>query len=497
LVSGSDFAKASAQPGPSVPPNAFQISTSTTEAKSGALGGAVAAAIVGAVKTAAAGGAAAQNFQFPAAIPGGYIELTNLPGNTLPAGYKGYDNSDNIFNNELYMGPGIDVATVSGGGGGGGGPVVFSNTDMSGISAWAAFNNSGPGQAGYTADTQYGPNPLNNNKVRNANLDPMAAHPPSNFYVANTPGGAGVPAQTSDMLKVMGSDVNCLNDLNANGQLTDPRCANWLATFEQTFHPGPSGSSPADPSKVYSDVDIIKGQVISDFQAGVQNTGTINASLPAAGLGVLVNGFGRTPTPQYGCPIMVGTGPTCTINNLLGQVDQQSQVSPTCATQQIVNQISQRCYEIKPDANPSDVAALFNQPLPMNTTLYIYLPNGDPTQQLTISATAPSTQQPAEARAIAAQTTTSDGNGSSQAKNCYNQYDLVTTLVDTEAAVQNGPYMERGDDALHDMPYRTMSGSMYAQDKANWIPSSGSGNLLGALQFSNQTFGDESFSRPN
>jgi len=488
LVAGKDFT-ASPQPAASVPPNSFQIQSASQDAKSGTFGGAVAAAIVGAVKTAAGG----QNYQFPAAIPGGYVALTNLPGHTLPAGYQGFDNSDNIFNNELYLGPGIDVASV-GGGSSPPNPSVFSNTDMTGIAAWAAFNTSGPGTPGYTADTLYGPNPLNGNKVRNANLDPSAAHPAGNFYVAATPGNAGVPATTADMLKVMGGDINCLNQLNANGQLSDS-CQSWLATFQQTFHPGPSGNSPAVNNPVYSSLDILKGQVISDFQHGVQNTGNIDANAvnaggvmtptgPAYGLGVLVNGFNPTPTPQYGCPIMQGTGPTCTINALLGQVDGQGASSPTCAQQQIVNQITQRCYEIKPDATPTAVAGLFNQQLPMNTTLYIYLPNGDPTQQLTISATAPTT-------VVAG--TQPDGAGSATYLDCHNDYPLVTTLVDTEISS-----FGRGDDNLHDMPYRTIQGTPFmAQDHAQWTPSSGAANMLGQLQFSNQTSGDETFSRPN
>jgi len=485
LVAGKDFL-ASPQPAASVPPNSFQVNSSSQDAKSTTFGGAVAAAIVGAVKT----GAGGQNFQFPAAIPGGYIALTNLPGHTLPAGYRGFDNSDNIFNNELYLGPGIDVASV-GNGASPPAPAVFSNTDMSGIAAWAAFNNSGPGSPGYTADTLYGPNPLNGNKIRNANLDPTAAHPPSNFYVAATPGNAGTTASIADMLQIMGSDINCLNQLNANGQLSGS-CQSWLTTFQQTFHPGPSGGSPADNSPVFSNLDILKGKIIADFQAGIQATGNIDGNAVNAGgpygLGVLVNGFNATPTPQYGCPIMQGTGPNCTINNLLGQVDQQS-ATPTCATQLITNQITQRCYEIKPDAAPATVAALFNQQLPMNTTLYIYLPNGDPTQQLAISATAPTTKQAGS---------TPDGAGSAQYKDCHNQYDLMNTLVDTQAVVQDGPYMLRGDDALHDQPYRSWSGTpLTASDHATWTPSSGSQNLLGELQFSNQTAGDESFSRPN
>jgi len=85
LVALADFQSPNANPpSTTIPPNSFSISTSSKEGKTGLMGGAVAAAIIGSVMS-NAGNSGAANFQFPAAIPGGYLEIENLASGPVPA----------------------------------------------------------------------------------------------------------------------------------------------------------------------------------------------------------------------------------------------------------------------------------------------------------------------------------------------------------------------------------------------------------------------------
>jgi hypothetical protein len=55
----------------------------------------------------------------------------------------------------------------------------------------------------------------------------------------------------------------------------------------------------------------------------------------------------------------------------------------------------------------------------------------------------------------------------------------------------------KGDDDLHEQPYTVENGEYSANDKGSWIPSSGYGNILGQLQFSETVSGSANFSAPN
>jgi hypothetical protein len=60
--------------------------------------------------------------------------------------------------------------------------------------------------------------------------------------------------------------------------------------------------------------------------------------------------------------------------------------------------------------------------------------------------------------------------------------------------------LTKGDDNLHDQPYTQIypPGAEYtAVDKGTWVPSSGYGNILGRLTFSDTVSGSASFSAPN
>lgn len=440
LVSTKDFDASAAAPIDKLPPNAFKIGSQSLDSKSTNYGGAVACAIVGAVKSNNA------NSDYLAAIPGGYIEINNADGEPLPDGFAGSDNSDNIFNNDLYLGPGID-ATDTGGTG------LFSE-DIGQIQAWASYNAS------------TGPDPNGHDPA----LLPSAKGFTGDVYVVTSPGAKGTKAALSDLLKIKDS-FDCLALLNGPG-LSGP-CLTYLKSFEATFKPGPGGLSPGDTNKIYSKVDYVKGQLIAAFESGDMSP-TIGSPTGKSGLGKYPFGpYESTPSPQITMPIQK----TGTIMELLNQVG-------NCANTTTVDGIVQRCMEIQPKASKAKILTLLDTPIPMGSTLYIYLPDGDQNKDLVISATRPKSFGNVNPDGV---------DGSSNPCNS-NTYPLVGTLVNTTPG--NG--FKQGDDILMGEPYEKVAGdTLMGVDRADWTLSSGFGNLLGQLHFSNQVLGQAKFSRPN
>jgi len=390
------------------------------------------------------------------------------------------DNSDNIFNNELYVGPGIEMGSTSSG------PVFFT-TDTSAPSAWAAYNTSTqalPGGAGGSNTTPYVKDPAH--PPRNLNLWPPAplaalglkAHPEGNMYIATAPGKSqaaapGNAAEAALLTLTNPGGTNCLDQLDTD-QVLSGGCLAYLPSFENAYSPPPSGK--ATPPGQYSDVDVVKGQVIGAFQSGNQSVTVPSAPLAPSGLGVFnQNGFGISPEPTYTAPLQEPGS----IDALLNQVT--TGPNANCVKATILNQMTQRCFEIKPDANPADVQALWTRQVPMGTKLFVYLNTGTDKLDIMIFPQKPPTYTGV----------TPDGTTTGSAQGCFNQYGLDNIFVN----VPKGS--TEADLDLHDRPYRSASGSLTAEDHANFTPSTGIGELLGKLTFSNQVQGVENFSRPN
>jgi hypothetical protein len=481
-----------AAPSANVPPNAFSIAAASKESKSNTFGGAVAAAIIGASMF-QAGGATA-NYDFPAALPGGYLELQNLSSATLPPNGTAFDNSDNIFNNELYLSPGMEAAAAPGG-------VAFTKDPGMGA-AWAAYNNSsssnptGGGQAGisFTSDTVHG------HPLRNLNLWPDTSSANGGPYLlsqtfttpAATPDVKGQNPPDMNMLLGIGTaGTNCKDQLD-QGNLGG-NCLTYLVSFEKTFHPAPAGG-PVTPG-LYSNVDLVKADVIAAFQNGQQSV-TVNANnLGASGLGVFQNGMGANPTPFLTAPIQA----TGTINALLDQVVSNGANCP--AKGPILAALAQRCYEIKPTATAGEVNALWNQTLPIGTTLYICMNSGGKLDFLAKPGAPQALTSVVSGQGIPVayppysappNLPSADGSPGSVANtNCSNNYSIDGNMVNVPKG--GSP----ADLNLHEIPYRSQSGGFSAQDHASLTLSSGLSNLLGTLQFSNTVSGVENFSRPN
>jgi hypothetical protein len=483
LVALADFKQGATPPSATVPPNAFSVAASSVESRTGALGGAVAAAIIGASGTPGI----APTYDYAASVPGGYIQIVNLPSANMPAGGIAVDNQDNIFNNELYLGPGIDIAGTSSG-------AAFSNTDMTATGAWAAYNTSSTSNPNGTTGGQTAGTFTADSRGKNGLLYPPTStlnggpHPLSVMYTSSNPTTAAAnPPALSDLLTITGQGTNCLNQMNTGPNYwLNGKCLTYLPSFEATFgHGSPSPSGGANNSSSFTNVDLAKGQVIAAFQSGQKNVSVSGDQTPS-GMGVFANGVNSPyPQPHYNPGGSIQT--TGTIDQLLTQVTQStngvSQLMPSCTKQKIMAALTQRCFEIKPTASGPEIQALWNTPLPIGQTAYIYLDTSSNTLKAFGQANAPSTLIANSAP---------DGAALDQNIACESNYSLDNNMIDVPKA--NGGI---ADNNLHDRPYTVPSGSMFGQDHATLVLSSGYNNLLGQLSFSNTTSGVENFSRPN
>jgi len=447
LVSLKDFNNAT-QTFPNTPANAFSAGSTALDQKTGVFGGAVACSIVGCTKGQPEVNEAAGD------IPGGYLEIVNLPGTSLPAGFSPTDNSANLFNNQLYYEPGLLTADA-------GPDEVFaagnaSTNDVAPVSnlqAWIDWANAGG------SGTQ--PNSTDG------------------IYISKSPGSAGVPlsnpptSQDLATLKSLSNCTNCLNQLNTQG-VPSGNCAKWLNTYAATYNPLPVNSGTWPGGSQYSAVDLAKADLLNAFQ-NTDFTYTPPSTSGATGLGVYPpdpTGQNR-PIGSYGLAWPAVQGPlqqTGTILQLLKQVDGQPASTVPLATAEA--QLLQRCKEIKPGCTEAEMETLLaNTPLPMGLTVYLYRSNAG-TGPLVITTYRPITKS----------TATPDGSTTTPLATASNTYNASGTLVDTDSLSTGGM---GGDDNLHRAPYMNSYEIAVATDHANFISSSGYGNLLGQLQFSN------------
>lgn len=506
------------------PPNAFMFDSSAKDMTTNSFSGAVACAIVGAVKQV---GANPPPYDFGASLPGGYIEIYNQQGHTLPAGYQGFNNSNNIFNNELLGGPGVFVDQTPNG-------AAFTSS-MGALSAWGNYNATQVG-VGKPGNDSLGPYTGDSNG-QDPRLNPLNPSSPNYFpnsqtqiFVSNNPGTVdNTPTPLTALLAIPKQQPkNCLQQLDATGWL-DPAtaCGRWLPSFEAVPAWGgqPGGMNPGNSSPTFSAVDMAKGQLIYDFNSGSRNaTYDVNGpSIAPSGMGVYNNpnaivGNDTMPSPQWNTPIeQPGT-----VMQLLNQLN--TEPGGSCALTNVLTGIVQRCQEIQPTTTQQQVIALLNTKLQMGNYLYIYRANfTDPNSPLQITNNPPPTQAPAGEVGLPIPTYNAgsmtysnnggghilpDGSIASSGSSCNGQYGLIGNIVDVHvggtpqpgnpgffSSFGNDPL--KGDDVLHDRPYQSIAGNLEGNDTATWQVSSGYHNLLGVLTFANQVSGDAHFSRPN
>jgi hypothetical protein len=498
LVSGLDFGNSSASPDPATLPNAMKINSQSFDSTAQVFGGAVACAIVGAVDQG-----------YGAQVPGGYIEVFNRPGQSL-TGLAPTDNSNNIFNNEMFGAPGVSLSVVPGGPNGteaifSNAPSVSGNPNLNLIDDWNSFNlGTGP-NPGYGAGTTDGA-----------------------IWIATSPTSAGTVATASQLAQLKqiiapnytsAPTNNCLSQMNTQGFVSG-NCLTWMPTIALTYgRTLPGGSvNLATMGPVFSNVDAIKETVIQEFESRVQRftvqapsgpTYPDNASMNGStGMGQYITPAGQTgaaakfPSPFVSMPIEKPNSPW----TYLTQIDS---FGGGCGTSTVFNKIVQRCQEIQPAVTTGQVQALLqSNTLPMGTKLYIYLPGANTTLTgpfggLTMDIGPPpgfSGQLP-------------DGQPINPLTHCQCHYNLINQMIDvqrdppvmTMAQINAGAMgitpVWQADLNLHDQPYSqtTPTGAMdlSGYDHALWQDSSGYGNLLGHLEFANTVQGGDQFAAPN
>jgi hypothetical protein len=494
LVSLNDFNGSLSDYG-TAPPNAFRSDSNLKEQKTNLFTGAVACAIVGAVNQGGTAGPIGNGFEFPAALPYGYIEIQNLPANPKPPGYDASAYDSNIFNNWLskdtyMMGNQKENSTT----------LVFSH-DSSAEQAWFNYANNG------------GPVP---------SPDPA---PTSNQAVFIQVPGLSIPVQLTSanaakylsQLKNLKNNVcNCYQQLSeaySNYSLIDtcvPGASAITALSGQQFPSNP----PPNAQQNFSNVDQVKAQVLTAFANKAPKADAPNEpwSLTAApivntGLGVYAGYFaGATPTPLPSpTPVMSVPSPYKMPLQTVGNVWQllnQVGANKVCGTTTTLQDLTLRCQQIQPKTTDAQVISLLQSPgaqLPMAsagsttpTKIYIYLPGGDLSQPLTIGPTTPP----------GFNSSAPDGlpPAAFPGPPCqYNKYYIQDTLVNSRAQ----SLAANGDELVHIAPYTDeqppvgSAGEMYAYDWAHWWPGSGALNNMGRLWFENGAYGSVNFSHIN
>jgi len=535
LVSLHDFNLALASPSAGTPPNAFSIQSQNLDSKSNTVGGAISCAIVGC----ATGGNSAKTdpVDFAGDIPGGYIEIANRSAANPPPGGWGsptvFDDNNNIFNHELNsQGNEGDPMSIQSGGN-----FIFYDPNSSSqpcpngsqaIQAWAAYND--PANASNaTADPvspatwTYPATPA----PGTVNTGPPPI--PSNLFVTQ-PGGGFAPATATD-LEAMGANPvskDCMSELNSPPYYpTSAACSgNSLGSMNSAFGRSTAGlpGSGGDTPQMWSLVDSVKSDIINAFNSGtIPATASATAGGPggagqsitftgepsqtqASGIGAYkvgltdgqIEGMGPAAA-NYPWAANEGSAPLETLNpnawDLLNQVmsNGPQSTNASCTMSTLLGDITQRCNEIFPGTSQAQVVTLLQSspPLNMGVTLYICRQKAtDPTSPLIITNVPPST---------AVGGTQPDGNNAGGPSICDSGWyglsggSTVGGLIDAQSP--NG--FDAADDNLHDQPYMHQTGTVEAEDHADFVLSSGFQNLLGKLDFYQTVQGNDQFSRPN
>ena len=551
LVSLGDFNQNAVAPStdPFVPPNTFRVASSSLDSTSGGLGGAVACALLGSVD----GG-------YAASFPAGYIEIYNRPGTSLvnPDGSGSWiapvDNSNNIFNNEMFGNPGVSVSELPDPGGSGKPIPVFSCAYPGGYSASPGPKNLVDMWCDYNAGITNTQPPVSGNSGTNGGLD-------DNIYIGttNTQQSANVCASITTLKTLSSAKTDqCMQQEITQGYLSN-RCLTWMGaaatTYGRSMPTTGSGQDLQSQGPIFSNVDYIKMLIITQFQqrfqsfqANAPNTPTFpdNHSMDGStGMGVFtdvnnpsaVSGLAATyPSPQNSLPIMKPMSPW----NYLQQIDAWG-TSYNCGTAtgatstSVLNSVWHRCQQMQPGVTQLQVQNLLNSDkhFGMGSKYYIYVPYGDQTQTTPYGGLAMdaggnasafggpvgyNSSNPAVPDGVAVPP--NPAAGTSLQSHCSGSYELVGRMVNVPripAYWGNGPETattQQSDLNLHAQPYyaqdptsgmqpHTPNGAVPGQitltgvDHAMWQDSSGFGNLLGHLEFANTILGANNFNTTN
>lgn len=495
-------------PDPDTPPNSFRTNSKALEAKSGGVGGSLACAIVGTIKT-----------EYQAAIPRGYIRIVNGPdatsANGAPSGFPVSNGANDIFNNELFSPPGSGIYQNSSNVPG---REVFSTNGGSlstALSVWAGYVKTMPGHPGYDPTwagnavtdgspnygggdpTYWTTNNLSDYLTNPAKYDLHAGNDPTQPY-----------ATFNDLINMAGYQTNCLYTMyDASMSPTDP-CAtslgNWMGNYNRDITNGP-GTQPGG----FTNVEFMKADLLGKV-AG-RKGGHFCASVGPSG----ASGLKAWPTDASGNAIKsgaYGSGAAMAFEGGGTHVNFMSVSTPltylkqlgtaggapsngqpaTCAYNSIIDDIWTRLKIVEPTVSrASVVAALGDTNYPLNlqgdgtSKLYLYV---DSSKNAKMTDTLPWKDT-----GLAA-----DGPAPSGANKCDSSYPLNGWAVNTASYQGMGGGPGVGDGNYHEAPFTQPAPGTgpNGTDSALFQLGSGYNNLLGELRFQ-ETVEGATFCKPN
>ena len=488
-----------------VPPNSFLVNASVNSAGSS----------VPQLVSSISGLAGSWSQTYQPSIANGYMQVSNVAGIGFPGIPTFLNPTDSVLNNELMTG--VFIGNNS----------TFS-TDQSLLNQWVTYNQNGQQGA-----------------------------QPSNVGIFNASGSAATASDLAAITSIgvndsSGNSVGECTWLSFTGATAESPCQNLANAFQAAYG---TSSSTGLPAESLIAVEAAKAQVINNysnfinvyFASGTWNWGatpsdytisssTVNdyynvtgtsATIGVTGLQVF-NHNAAYITQSAANQAWSAVGDITTVVNSTvsiskpgaiwdylndvrngcraalvypltadssGNVISESQfqtalqtalnANPSSASYVPVGSIIRRIIQLEPNKSIATLAkdiynVLVNTQVPMNSSFYIAVnrtaakdSDGTYPIQLTMSA-------PVGYNATSPQTP--DGN----AVTYVNSYSVIGLSVDT--------YHELG---IHDQLFTNYNGNLTGNDSVVWTPSTGYGNLVGSLSFTNYLTGSENFSAPN
>ncbi|GEM_PF-2200078 len=458
LISLDKFHQQSNQPGAgsnvAVPPNSFYTMASVPDEKTHTPLTGQSAATVG----------TANYKPFPLSIPYGFLIIDNSGSATFSGNVP---NLDNVAANEL--GTGIQVDPSSG---------MFATKESNLIPSWENYNAQ--------------------QKAASAN----GGTPPPAPSLAGLYNSDGSPATLQDALKIGTGPAVLCTDFNSdpNDSGADPNCVkgmtpqggNTLGPFDTAYHPNGGYSQPSSGQGTLTSGEYAKLEVASlyamDKPPGPPAVFSINA--PPTGQRLYPSSPNPNPiigdeTPwesgkAYANPAVKGqVSKDGTMLQLIGQTtsympytangQQVSTALPPGQTpaDELQRFITNRIYQIKPDATQAEINSVLNYPLALGKIYYVYATGTAPNNHITITTT-----QPPWMQALGGAATAADGTPHVFQK----KWDLVNGL---------GSMANPGHDFdIHDRLFLNVQpGSAVDTLTVTYTPASGAYDLLGTVKF--------------
>ena len=455
-------------------PNAFRTDARALEAKTGAFGGTLACAIVGSLDR-----------NFAARLPKGFVRVVNGPTSNLvntpkfPLSTVVNDGSNDIFNQELFHSPGINMDQNS---------KIFSHNPagpaaMSQIAAYNATKGTFPYDP-LVGNVGGGDPTLWTGKAEDPYNDPasydLRIGPALNHYA------------TQADLDALGSPniQNCTyldyDDVSTTPMHCQTSFDDWQSNYGRAAG---TGTNHIDTNAGFTNVEFMKADVLAQRAHGWGCAST-NATQPSGlklwgkdGSGnVLRPPANGSAKPFLGGKInyMAAGSPMDLLNEIGG-----------CASTSTVDKVIDRMRQINPeDGNISQHVkdALASTPLPLGKTFYLY---ADGSSVYMTENFPGGGGYLAEAKAGSL---TPDGQAGTGASNCNTgNYPLSGWVVNTRKGVGGATI---GDAGYHEVPFTKYQNTANGNDAAKWTPSSGYNNFLGELKFEQTTTGD-TYCKPN